>query len=72
MASKKHKVADGIYTTMLGITEAEAQKIYRQTLKRGGQIHNAEDDEDENKPSKIQKTGANFGMYKHQTKHLRK
>ena len=36
MASKKHKVADGINTTMLGITESEANKIYRQTLKRGG------------------------------------
>ena len=67
MASKKHKVADGINTTMLGITAEEAQKIYRQTLKRGGQINGLEDD-----AGKRQKTDVNMGLYKHQTKNLKK
>ena len=67
MLSKKHKVGDGVNTTMLGITQEEAQRIYRQTLKRGREVYGTEDNHGE----KIQKT-ANPGLYKHQAKHERK
>ena len=68
MLSKKHKVGDGVNTTMLGITQEEAQRIYRQTLKRGRDVYG---DDDESQAEKKQKT-ANPGLYKHQAKHERK
>ena len=38
MTSKKHKVSDGMVTTMHGITQEEGMRIYREQLKRGMSI----------------------------------
>ena len=36
--SKKHKMSDGLATTMLGISEEEAKKAYRMSILKGQQI----------------------------------
>lgn len=38
MQSKKHKVADKYVTTMLGVNQEEAERVYRESLKRGQSI----------------------------------
>lgn len=43
--SKKSKAADGVNTTMLGISKEEAENIYKETLKRGRYVIGAEADE---------------------------
>ena len=45
--SKKSKVSDGNHTTMVGISQEEMQKIYRQSLKRGVPIQGLDSDEEE-------------------------
>ena len=45
--SKKHKVADNQNTTMLGISQEEAQRIYQASLKRGRFVDGVDPDEQE-------------------------
>ena len=66
MHSKKSKTADGMDTTMLGVSQEEAQNIYRQSLKR---LRLNSDDEEYQKaftdgfngqnPKKLLKNGLN-------------
>lgn len=52
--SKKHKVSDGNHTTMVGISQEEMKKIYRQSLKRGVPIQGLDSDEEEQERQKLQ------------------
>ena len=51
--SKKSKVSDGNHTTMVGISQEEMQKIYRQSLKRGVPIQGLDSDEEELERQKL-------------------
>ena len=51
--SKKSKVSDGNHTTMVGISQEEMQKIYRQSLKRGVPIQGLDSDEEEQERQKL-------------------
>ena len=46
MQSKKAKASDGMETTMLGITQDEAQRIYKESLQRGKSIVGLEADDE--------------------------
>ena len=45
MQSKKAKVADGNHTTMLGISQEEAERIYREQVKKGMSVIGLTDEE---------------------------
>ena len=78
MVSKKSKVADGVNTTMLGISQEEAERIYANTLKRGRFIAGYEPDEMEGemdpktKRQKLDLARTGECFYQHDIKSIKK
>ena len=45
LESKRKKVSDGMNTTMLGIKYEEAERLFRESLKKGNQIIGMDEDQ---------------------------
>lgn len=58
LESKRKRVADGVHTTMLGITKEEAERLLRESLKKGKQVIGMDDEEVEVERDRIFKEDA--------------
>lgn len=53
LSTKKHKVSDGMSTTMLGISQEESMRIYKEQLKKGMSIIGLNEEEEQAERKRI-------------------